>query len=49
MSKNVIIFGVDMSSSLHIDDKKKNILTLGFGPKHGLYDSTLTSEAQYFN
>ena len=26
--KNVIIFGVDMSSSPHIDDKKKDILIL---------------------
>ena len=25
MGKNVIIFGVDMSSSVHIDNKEKNI------------------------
>ena len=49
MSKIVIIFGVDMSSSVHIDNKKKDILTLGFGPKQGLDDTTLTAEAQYFN
>ena len=49
MGKNIIIFGVDMSSSVHIDNKKKDILTLGFGPKQGLDDTTLTAEAQYFN
>ena len=38
-----------MSSSVHIDNKKKDILTLGFCPKQGLDDTTLTAEAQYFN
>ena len=32
MGKNVIIFGGDMSSSAHIDDKGKDILILGEGP-----------------
>ena len=27
--QNVLIFGADMSSSAHIDDKKKYILVLG--------------------
>ena len=27
--KNIIIFGADMSSSVHIDNKKKDILNLG--------------------
>ena len=30
--QNVIFFGVDMSSSAHIDNKKKDILVLGKGP-----------------
>ena len=30
--QNVIIFGVDMSSSAHIDNKKKDVLILGKGP-----------------
>ena len=38
--QNVLIFGVDMSSSAHIDNKKKNIfkktLVLGKGPTQGL-------------
>ena len=32
MGGNVIIFGVDMSSSLHIDNKNKDILILVEGP-----------------
>ena len=31
--QNVIIFGVDMSSTVHIDNKKKDILILGKGHK----------------
>ena len=30
--RNAIIFGVDMSSSPHVDNKKKDILILGKGP-----------------
>ena len=32
MVKNVIIFGVDISSSVHINNKKKDILFFGEGP-----------------
>ena len=32
IDKNFIIFGVDMSSSVHIDNKGKDILILGIGP-----------------
>ena len=32
MGKYVIIFGVDMSSSVHIDNKNKDILILGKHP-----------------
>ena len=34
--KNVIIFGVDMGSSVHVDNKGKDILILGKGPTQGL-------------
>ena len=44
--QNVIIFGVDMSSSAHIDNKKKDILILGKGPSQGL-EHTLTVEKMY--
>ena len=36
-----------MSSSLHIDDKKKYTLILGKGPTQRPDDTTLTAEAQY--
>ena len=41
--QNVLIFGVDMSSSAHIDNNKKDILVLGKGPTQGL-KHTLTTE-----
>ena len=41
-----LIFGVDMSSSIHIDHKKKDKLVLGRGPTQGL-ESTLTAEKMY--
>ena len=34
--QNIIIFDVDMSFSVHIDNKKKDILILGRGPTQGL-------------
>ena len=34
--RNAVIFGVDMSSSVHIDNKGKDILILGSGPTQGL-------------
>ena len=47
MEKTVIIFGADMSSSVHIDNKNKDILILGEGPSKALDDTTLTAEAKY--
>ena len=44
--QNVIIFGVDMSSSAHIDNKKKDILVLGKRPSEGL-QHTLNAEKMY--
>ena len=45
--KTVIIFVVNMGSSVHIDNKKKYILILGKASTQGLDDTTLTAEAQY--
>ena len=45
--KNVIIFGADISSPTKIDNKKKDILILGFGPAHGLGEHSLTAEKIY--
>ena len=46
--QNIIIFGVDMSisSSAHINNKKKDILILGRGTTQGL-EHTLTAEKMY--
>ena len=44
--KNEIIFGVDMSLSSKIDNRKKDILTLGKGPTQGL-EHTLSAEKLY--
>ena len=43
---NVIVFGVDMSSSTKIDNRKKDILILGKGPTQGL-EHTLSAEKMY--
>ena len=45
--KNVIIFGVDNSSSTHTNNRKKYIFVFGEGPMQGLVDSTITTEAKY--
>ena len=44
--QNVLIFGVDVSFSIHIDNKKKEILVLGKGPTQGL-EHTLIAEKMY--
>ena len=46
--KNVVIFGVDDNSSVHIDNKKKkDILVLDSGPTQALDDTTITAEVKY--
>ena len=45
MGKHVIIFGADMSSSVYIDNKYKDILILAEGPTQGLDNTALTEEA----
>ena len=44
--QNGISFGVDMSSSVHVDNKKKDILILKKGPTQGL-EHTLIAEKMY--
>ena len=46
IGKNIIIFGVDMSSSTKIDNRQKDILILGKGPTQGL-ENTLSAEKMY--
>ena len=46
--KKKIIFGVNNSSSVHVNNKKKNILVLGEAPAQRLDATTITAEAKYF-
>ena len=43
--KMSLFFGVDMSSSVHINNKKKDTLIYGKALAQGLDDTTLTAEA----
>ena len=45
--QNVITFRVDMKSSIHIDNKGKDILILGMGPTQRLGVHSLTTEKIY--
>ena len=45
--QNAIIFGVDMSSYVHVDNKNKDMLIFGKGSTQGLDNTTLTAEAEY--
>ena len=47
MGKNDFIFGDDLGSSVHVDNKVKDILVLGEGSTQGLDDTTLTAETKY--
>ena len=44
---NAIILGVNISSSVHIDNKKRDILIFGKGPTQGLREHSLTAEKIY--
>ena len=45
--RNVIVFGVEMSSSDHVDNMEKDILIPGKGPTQGLGEHSLTEEKMY--
>ena len=45
--KNVIIFGVDVSSSVHANNKTRNILVLGKDFIQGIDDTTIYAEKIY--
>ena len=49
MVKNVIIFRVDMSSAVHIDNKNIYILIIAEGLTYALEDIKFTAEAKYPN
>ena len=42
--QTVIIFGANMSFSVYVDNKKKDILIIGKGPTQGLGIHSLTAE-----
>ena len=43
--KDIIIFGGNMSSSVHFDNNGKDFLILGEGPTEQQDDTTLTADA----
>ena len=45
--QSIIVFGVDMNSSIHIDNNGKYILIVGKGPTQGLDENSLTAEKMY--
>ena len=45
-AKNVITFGVDSGSLVHVNNKKKYILIFKEGPTDGLDDSKITAEPE---
>ena len=47
VGRNIIIFEVDMSSSLKVDNKGKEILFLGKDPTQGLGEHSLSAEKLY--
>ena len=47
MGRNVIIFRVEMSSSVHVDNKNRGISILGKRPTRRLDDTTVAGEAKY--
>ena len=47
LNKNDVIFGVDNSSSVHIDNKKKDTLILGKGSTQVINNTAIAAEAKY--
>ena len=47
MTVKELVVEVDMSSYVHVDNKKKDISILGEGPTQELDDTTLTAEKKY--
>ena len=45
--KNVIIFGTDMSSSGHVDNREKDVLIVGHGPVQRSDDTASNAEKAY--
>ena len=48
MGRNAIIFGADMSSSIHATNRANNIYVMGEGLVQGIHDTTLYVEKNYW-
>ena len=46
--RNVLIFGVDMSFSVHVTNRAKSIYVMGDGLTQGIHDATLYVEKNYW-
>ena len=47
-AKNAVIFGADLSSSVHANNRKNNILVLGKGFTQELNDTTIYAEGSVY-
>ena len=47
MAKNIIIFGVDLSNSIHVTNETQNILILGHGLTQKVNNTTIYAEKMY--
>ena len=47
--KNVLIFGVDVSFSVHVTNRANNIYVMGDGFTQGIHDATLYVEKNYWS
>ena len=47
MGRNIIIFGVDLSNSVHATNKTQNILILGHGLIQKVNNTTIYAEKMY--
>ena len=46
--RNVLIFGADMSFSIHRTNRANHIYIMGDGPTQGIHDTTIYAEKKYF-
>ena len=46
--KNVLIFGADLSSSIHATNRANQIYCFGEGPMQGINDTTIYAEKNYY-
>ena len=47
-ARNVLIFGVDMSFSVHATNRANNIYVMGTGLAQGIYDTTIYAEKNFY-